>query len=110
MADYQEEGARIITKFLMEKNYDSKAIDRVYNMVRHHEEGGDPESDFIKDADSLSYFEVNAEKHIKKLAPILGKDKIRRKFYFMYNRISSLKAKEIAKPMYDKAIASLDST
>ena len=99
--------AKIIADFLKKQNYPEENIKRVSEMVRYHEEGGTPESDLIKDADSLSYFEVNAPKHVKKFK-ILGKDKIKNKFDFMFNRISSQKAKKIAEPMYRKAVLLLE--
>ena len=76
-------------------------------MILHHEDGGDPESDLIKDADSISYFEMNSLKHANNAAMILGMEKTRNKLDWMYNRISSEKAKKIAKPMYEKALKAL---
>ncbi|MBI2128808.1 DUF4202 family protein [Candidatus Woesearchaeota archaeon] len=109
LEEHQEEGARLISDFLKKEGYDEKNIQRVYNMVRHHEEGGDEESNLIKDADSISYFETNSFRHIKHDAPILGKEKVRGKIEWMYNRISSKKARKIAEPMYKKALKLLES-
>jgi len=106
---HQEEGAKIMTEFLRKEGYDEKLIKRVFDMIRHHEEGGDEESNLVKDADSISYLEINAPKHIK-LIKILGKGKIKRKIDWMYNRISSKKAKLLAKPYYKKTIGLLDSS
>ena len=78
-------------------------------MVRHHEEGGDEESDIIKDADSLSYFDTNVTKHASKLVNVLGKEKVRNKINWMFNRISSEKAKELARPKYEEGIKLLDN-
>ena len=43
------------------KDYDirKKMIDEVYFLVRHHETGGTKPVDILKDADSISYFDVN---------------------------------------------------
>ena len=38
---------------------DPEFLDDVYTLVCRHEVGGDPRSDVLKDADSLSYFDVN---------------------------------------------------
>ncbi len=103
---HQEEGAKIVVGFLKKEGYDEKSIKRVSDMIRHHEEGGDEESNLVKDADSISYLEINAPKHIK-LVKILGKDKIKRKIDWMYNRISSKKAKLLAKPYYEKVVSLL---
>jgi len=103
LKEHQEEGAQIITEFLKREDYNENLINRVYNMIRYHEEGGDEESNLIKDADSISYLEINAIKHIK-LVYIFGKDKIKNKIDWMYNRISSQKAKLLAGSYYKKAI------
>ena len=91
-----------------EKDYDEENIRRVQNMVRYHEEGGDEESDVIKDADSLSYFDTNAAKHAQKFASIIGKEKVRRKIDWMFDRITSEKAKEIARPKYEEVLRLLE--
>jgi len=104
LKEHQEEGARIMADFLRKEGYDEGSIKRVYDMIRRHEEGGDEESDLIKDADSISYLEINAVKHIKWIDN-LGKDKIKNKIDWMYNRISSDKAKELANPLYEKVLS-----
>ena len=106
---HQEESAHIVGDFLRKEDYDENSIKRVENMIRHHEEGGDEESDLIKHADSISYLEINAPKHIERLVKPLGKGKVRRKIEYMYNRISSPKVRSIAKPYYEKAIKQLSN-
>jgi len=102
-------GAKMISEFLKEHNYSKEDTKRVAEMVKLHEVGGTTEADLIKDADSLSYFEKNAPRHIEKFGKPLGKEKLRRKYNFMFNRITSSKAKKIAKPMYDKAMKLLEA-
>jgi len=108
LREHQEEGARIMWRFLVHQEYDQLLAERVYRMIDHHEVGGDSESDLIKDADSLSYLEVNAPKHIKLISK-LGEGKIRRKIDWMYERITSEQARELAEPFYRKAIDLFDS-
>lgn len=100
---HQEEGAKVMIEFLKKEDYDKESTKRISDMIRHHEEGGGEESNLVKDADSISYLEVNAPKHIK-LIKILGKGKIKRKIDWMYNRISSKKAKLLAKPYYEEVV------
>ncbi|MBU0706068.1 HD domain-containing protein [Patescibacteria group bacterium] len=104
---HQQEGSKIICNFLESKGYDKKGIKRIGNMIAHHEEGGDEESDLIKDADSISYFYTNANKHVTETVKTLGKEKIRNKIDWMYNRITSEKAKKIAKPKYLETVNKL---
>lgn len=107
---HQENGAKIISKFLKEQNYSEEETKRVAEMVRLHEVGGTSEADLIKDADSISYFEVNAPRHIEKFGKPLGKEKLRKKYDFMFNRISSSRAKKIAEPMYKKVMKAFRTT
>lgn len=79
-------------------------------MVSLHEKGGTSESDLIKDADSISYWEVNSEKHINKFGKILGKKKLMAKYNFMFNRISSEKAKKFAKLFYKQTLKRLEES
>jgi hypothetical protein len=104
---HQKGGARIMKKFLKENGFPKLEISGICNIISRHEVGGDKESDLIKDADSISYLEVNAKKHIKRLIPIYGKPKVENKVKWMFNRISSKEAKNLAKPFYDKAIKML---
>jgi len=101
LENHQAKGAKIISGFLEERNYPENDIERIYNMIKHHEEGGDVESDLIKDADSISYLENNAIKYTK-WTNDLGVDKVKRKIDWMYDRISSEKAKVLAAPFIMK--------
>ncbi len=103
LIEHQEKGAEVVANFLRKNYYPEAEIKRVAEMVRLHEFGGTEEADVIKDADSVSYFEINALRHLEKFK-LLGPDKIKRKFDFMYNRITSDRAKELARPFYEEAI------
>ncbi|MEK7123116.1 MAG: DUF4202 family protein [Patescibacteria group bacterium] len=106
---HQHDGARIMTEFLTQEGLEQDAIDRIANMIRKHEVGGDEESDAIKDADSISYLETVAPNHILRI-PSLGKDKVERKIRWMFERISSKKAKQLAEPFFTKALKLLQSS
>ena len=99
-----------MTEFLEKEGFEKDKINRIANMILKHEIGGDEESDLIKDADSISYLEINAPKHVKKLVAPLGKDKVERKIRWMFERISSEKAKQIAEPFYKNAVDMLESS
>ena len=108
LAEHQEVGAKAICDFLKSENYDQDKIDRIYNMVRHHEEGGDDESNLLMDVDSWSYL-INPA-HLKPhFLQTLGKIKIKTKFEYMYNRISSSQVRELARPYYEKDLEILES-
>ncbi len=109
LEEHQKEGAKIMNEFLQKEGFKKNKIERIANMILKHEIGGDEESDLIKDADSISYLEINAPKHAKKLVAPLGKDKVERKIRWMFERISSENAKRIAEPFYKNAIEMLES-
>ena len=49
----------VLTEIMQGCDIDKKMIDEVCFFVRHHETGGTYQADILKDADSISYFEVN---------------------------------------------------
>lgn len=103
---HQKESSEIIGDFLKEQGADPKLIKRVKNLVIKHEEGGTRDQNLLKDADSISFFENNI-KHFFNDVEKFGKPKVRQKIEWMYNRISSRKAKRIAKKWYEKAMREL---
>ena len=58
-AAHAEHSARILARLLAECGVSAPLIEETCRLVERHEIGGDPRSDLLKDADSLSYFEVN---------------------------------------------------
>jgi len=51
--------ANILAEIMQACNIDKKMIDEVFFLVRYHETGGTDQVDILKDADSISYFDVN---------------------------------------------------
>jgi len=51
--------AMILAEIMQECNLSKKMIDEVYFLVNHHETGGTKIVDILKDADSISFFDVN---------------------------------------------------
>ena len=57
----------------------------------------------------VSFFENNVQFFLPNKVEEFGKEKVKQKFDWMYNRISSEKAKQIVKAWYEKAIKDLES-
>jgi len=108
LANHMDNSAKVIGEFLEKENAPEDLIKRVKELVSHHEIGGDDDQNLLMDADSISFFENNAERFFTEFPKIFGKDKIREKFDFMFNRISTEQRKEIARPMYKKYIELLE--
>jgi len=64
---HQVEGENMMKKFLSQHTDDKELINTVGFLIRHHEDGGTKDSDLVKDADSLSYFDTNSEKMLKNI-------------------------------------------
>jgi hypothetical protein len=107
LSHHQNEGARIIEQFLIKNSADLKLIKKVKVLVSRHEVGGDIDSDLLKDADSLSFFETNVDRFVTEKVAKYGKDEIKKKFDWMFSRITSEKARKLAEPMYKEALRKL---
>ncbi len=51
--------AEILRSILIRCDVEADIVDEACRLVEVHEVGGDPRSDLLKDADSISYFDVN---------------------------------------------------
>lgn len=104
---HQERGAEILANFLKERGASDNLITKVRHLISKHEEGGDADQNLLMDADSLSFVENNLDIFLSRFDK-LGYEKIREKFDWMYNRITDPKAKQIARPFYEKMIEQLN--
>jgi hypothetical protein len=103
---HPQKGAEIIGEFLKSQNADEELIERVKFIISKHETGGDDDQNLLKDADSISFFENNTDGFVK-MAEEIGKEKVKEKFEWMFNRITNDRAKEIAKPWHKEALRKL---
>ena len=108
LREHQERGAEIVKNFLEEKEAPNNLIKKVGKLISRDEFGGNREQDVVKDADSLSFLENNVENFLDYSGNKFRKKDIEEKFDWMYNRISSEEAKEIAKPWYIEAKKNLE--
>ena len=58
-AAHAHHSAAILKQILQQCQVEPSIIDNACQLVEQHEVGGDPRSNLLKDADSISYFEVN---------------------------------------------------
>lgn len=99
--------AKFIAGFLKKLKADQQLIKKVIPLVIYHELGGGNEADLVKDADSLSFLETNAPFFVSLVPTQMTKKEVKEKFDYMFNRISSKKAKKLAEPFYKKALNDL---
>jgi hypothetical protein len=108
LREHQDTSARIVAEYLESQHAPIEMIDRVVALVSKHEEGGDDDQNLLKDADSLSHFEISAPYFLSTIINEVGDEKVRAKFDWMYDRITSEQARQIAKPFYEEALLTLE--
>ncbi len=101
---HQETGAEIISDFLRGVGAPEELVEKSTKLISRHEIGGTDEENFLKDADSISYFENQIGHFINNKLQEVGKEKVQKKFDWMFERITSPVAREIAEPMYQKQL------
>lgn len=81
---HAENSANILKGILIKCNVKQSIIDESCRLVRYHEVGGDPHSDLLKDADSISFFEINMPFYFQRE----GKEETLKRCIWGYNRLS----------------------
>jgi hypothetical protein len=108
LTHHQEESARIIGEYLERIKADKRTVERVRMLVSRHEVGGNEDQNLLKDADSISFFENNVGYFVAKRVRDIGKRKVKEKFDWMYSRMTSERAKELARHLYREATRKLE--
>lgn len=106
---HQEEGARITSEFLKKIEANEGMIERVSMLISKHEVGGNEDQNLLKDADSMSFFETNVEHFVTEKVKEYGIEKVTEKLDWMFERISSDRASEITRPLYERALQQLNN-
>jgi len=83
-------GAEILRSILIRCDVEADIVDEACRLVEVHEVGGDPRSDLLKDADSISYFDVNLPLYYQRE----GWAETKRRSLWGYRRLSA-RAKEL---------------
>lgn len=93
-AAHARNGARILRSILDECGVDKPTKDEACRLVIHHEVGGDPSSNLLKDADSISFFDNNMALYYQRE----GWEETKRRCIWGYRRLSR-RMKELANGM-----------
>ncbi|OGM09517.1 hypothetical protein A2Z67_01580 [Candidatus Woesebacteria bacterium RBG_13_36_22] len=104
---HSERSVEFVSEFLKKEGTDQGLIDEVSRLIGHHEHGGWKEADILRDADSLSFLEVNVGMFISWIPDKVSKEEVKEKFDYMFNRIGGKRARELAEPLYKKALEKL---
>lgn len=93
-AAHAHHSATILKQILHKCQVEQSIIDNACQLVEQHEVGGDPRSDLLKDADSISYFEVNMPLYFQRE----GYQKTLKRCVWGYHRLSP-KMKEVCQSL-----------
>ena len=88
-AAHARNGAELLRPILNACGVAGDIVDEACRLVEVHEVGGDPRSDLLKDADSISYFDVNLPLYCQRE----GWSETKRRSLWGYRRLSA-RAKE----------------
>ncbi len=88
--------AKLLRDIMAQCGASQPLIQEVHRLVCLHETGGDERSDLLKDADSLSYFEVNLPHYFERE----GYDETLRRSVWGYRRLSTKARDELGTVVY----------
>ncbi len=91
-AAHARSGAEILRPILTTCALELNVVEEACRLVTCHEVGGDPRSDLLKDADSISFFDVNLPLYYQRE----GWQEAKRRSIWGYRRLSS-RAKNLVK-------------
>jgi hypothetical protein len=107
---HSDRSAKIVGDWLRANGAEAALAASVEHLIRVHEWGGSPDADLVQAADSLSFLETNIDLMLGfvKSGRYSAAD-IARKIEGMYARIRVPSAKELARPMWERAKARLEA-
>lgn len=91
-AAHARNSAEILRSILTACALEQKIVEEACRLVTCHEVGGDPRSDLLRDADAISYFDVNLPQYYKRE----GWQETKRRSIWGYRRLS-VRAREVVK-------------
>ncbi len=103
---HAERSSHIVKEWLRKEEADAVLVDEVERLVLAHEVGGWYEADVLQAADSLSWFETNQELARRWIQNgRCDAEWAREKHRWTFERIRLEQARELARPLYEEALA-----
>ena len=103
---HADRSAAIVGEWLRKEGADEELVADVERLIRAHETGGTPDEDLIQAADSISFIEVNIDLPGRWAAD--GRASFERgvdQHRWMYERIRVSRARELARPLYERVLS-----
>jgi phosphatidylglycerophosphate synthase len=96
--------AKIMAEIMNGYTINKELVDDVFSLIVHHETGGDERSKLLKEADTISYFDVNLPLYYARHSI----EETKGRFLWGYKKLSANLKEVVAKMNYsDKKLASL---
>jgi hypothetical protein len=106
---HSERSARIVGDWLRGEDASAGLVAEVERLILAHEVGGAPDENVLQAADSLSFLEVNAELMARWFREgRCGRDRVKDQLEYMYDRIRVDRARDLARPLREEALAVVD--
>lgn len=99
-SEHAKNSANILKDILIKCHVKQSIIDKSCRLVEQHEVGGDPLSDLLKDADSISFFEINMPFYFQRE----GYEETLKRCIWGYNRLSPKMKKFCQNITYSKQL------
>ncbi len=107
--EHAERSAQIICDWLVGEGASNDLVEDVRRLVRAHEVGGANDEDLLQAADSLSFLETNGELVASWFANgRCDRERAKAQLDYMFDRIRLPAATELARPLYEEALATVD--
>ena len=104
-----ERSAEIVGSWLRGEGADAALVSDVEALVRAHELGGSPSADLLQAADSISFLETLSEVVVGWVRDgVCSAEKAKEKHAWMHDRIRLARARVLALPYYEAALAAID--
>jgi len=106
---HQDLSAFEVGKFLEKEKIEKDKVNKIKNLIAHHQEKSDGDQGILCDADAITYLENSALRHARNYKEKgKTKEEIKDKIKYNFKRISSDGAAEIARKWYDEALEELN--
>jgi hypothetical protein len=107
---HADRSARIVGEWLRGEGAAEALVDDVEELLRAHEVGGDDRENLIQAADSLSFLEVNPAIVTRWYTEgRCGRERAKQQLAYMFDRIQVDAARSLARPLYERGLAHVDS-
>ena len=107
---HSERSARIVGEWLRDEGAEEWLVGEVERLVRAHETGGTADEDLLQAADSISFLETNVELIAGWFTSgRCSRERAKAQHRWMLERLKIERARELARPFYEEAIAAVDA-